>query len=94
MKYVVYILLSERDGGLIIDHTIDLALTMAEHEAGEKKSTRYRLPVKMIHKETVKSFNQVKMRERYWQSREGEKEIESWIGKVPHPYEKDKTKKR
>lgn len=94
MKYVVYILFSERDGGVIIDHTVDLALTMAEHEAGVKKSTRYRLPVKLIHKETVRSFKQVKMRERYWQSGEGEKEIESWVGKLPHPYEKNKIKKR
>ncbi|MBI2054872.1 MAG: GIY-YIG nuclease family protein [Candidatus Sungbacteria bacterium] len=85
---------SERDGGIYIGHTQDLSLAIAEHEAGAKKDTKYRLPVQLIHKEPVKSFKQVKMRERYWQSAAGQKEIESWIGKVPHPFEKDKRRKR
>lgn len=80
MKYVVYILRSERDGGIYIGHTEDLSIAMAEHEAGAKRGTKYRLPMQLIHKETVGSFKQVKMRERYWESMKGQREIESWIG--------------
>ena len=68
LKYCVYILYSERDGGVFIDHTDDLALEMARHEAGEIRFTKYRLPVKLIHKEVAKSFNQVKMQKRLGKS--------------------------
>jgi len=94
LKYCVYILYSERDGGVFIDHTDDLALEMARHEAGEIRFTKYRLPVKLIHKEVAKSFNQVKMQKQYWQSRAGQKEIESWVGPLPRNFEKIKHRKR
>jgi len=94
MKYYVYILRSERDGGIWIGHTENLALALAEHEAGAKRDTKYRLPVQLIHKELAKSFKQVKMRERYWLGLEGQKEIESMIGKIPRHFEKDKRRKR
>ncbi|MBI3627856.1 MAG: GIY-YIG nuclease family protein [Candidatus Sungbacteria bacterium] len=83
MKYIVYILKSERDGGIYIGHTEDLSLAMAEHEAGAKRGTKYRLPMQLVHKESVKSFKQVKMKEQYWLSREGVKEIETMIGPLP-----------
>lgn len=83
MKYYVYVLKSERDGGIYIGHTEDMSLALAEHEAGAKRETKYRLPVQLIHKERAGSFKQVKMRERYWQSTAGQKEIESWIGSLP-----------
>jgi len=88
MKYYVYILYSERDGGIFIDHTDDMAQEMARHEAGEIRNTKYRRPLKLIHKELAGSFNQVKMRKRYWESGGGQKEIESWIG----PIQKRKNK--
>lgn len=83
MKYVVYILKSNRDGGIFIGHTDDLDTALAEHNLGAKRDTKYRLPVELIHKESVGSFKQVKMREQYWRSDKGEKEIESWIGPLP-----------
>ena len=94
MKYYVYILKSERDDGIYISHTDDMALEMAKHEAGEIRDTKYRLPVQLIHKELAKSFKQVKMRERYWLGLEGQKEIESMVGKIPRHFEKNKRRKR
>jgi len=94
MRYYVYILKSERDGGVYVSHTDDMALEMARHEAGEIRDTKYRLPVQLIHKEPAKSFKQVKMRKRYWSGREGQKEIESWVGKLQRHFEKDKRRKR
>lgn len=94
MSWTVYILLSERDGGIFVGHTEDLQLAMAEHEAGAKRETKYRLPVKLIHTERAKSFKQVKMREAYWRSPKGEREIESWVGKLPHPFQREKRKRR
>ena len=88
MRYWVYILKSERDGGIYIGHTDDLALALAEHEAGAKRDTKYRLPAQLVHKESVASFKQVKMRERYWQSPKGHAEIETMIG----PFQKWKNK--
>lgn len=82
MKYIVYILRSERDGGIYIGHTEDLALAMAEHEAGAQRDTKYRLPVKLTHREVVSSFKQARMHEQYWRSRKGQAEIESWAGKA------------
>lgn len=86
LKFVIYILLSERDGGIFIGHTSDLETALQEHERGAKRETKYRLPVKLIHKEHVKSFKQVKMREAYWRSEKGHREIERWVGKLPDPY--------
>lgn len=82
-RYYVYILHSSRDGGIFIDHTDDMALEMARHEAGEIRFTKYRRPMKLVHKKVAKSFNQVKMQKQYWNSREGQKEIEAWVGPLP-----------
>lgn len=82
-KYTVYVLHSSRDGGVIVGHTDDLPMELARHEAGQIRETKYRLPVQLIHKENVRSFKQVKMRQQYWEGPKGRKEIERWIGPLP-----------
>ncbi len=88
MKYIVYILQSVRDGGVYVSHTDNLALAVAQHESGVKRETKYRLPVKLIYKESVRSFKQVRMREQFWRSRKGQREIESWVGPISQDIQK------
>jgi hypothetical protein len=71
-----------------------LVTALQEHERGAKRETKYRLPVKLIHKEYVKSFKQVKMREAYWHSEKGHREVEGWVGRLPHPYARLPRRKR
>ncbi|GAB4369594.1 MAG: hypothetical protein Kow0042_11430 [Calditrichia bacterium] len=52
-EYVVYVLLSEKDGGLYIGQTADLDARLKEHHWGKVKSTRGRRPLKLVYQERV-----------------------------------------
>ena len=49
--FYVYILKSERDGKLYYGFTSDLKARVKEHNDGKVKSTKYRIPLKLIYYE-------------------------------------------
>ncbi len=53
--YIVYILRSERDGKLYIGQTDNLQNRLKQHQFGEVKSTKHRLPVELIYIEGYRS---------------------------------------
>lgn len=51
MSYYVYVLRSQRDGELYIGFTTDLKRRIAEHLRGGVQSTKFRLPMTLLHYE-------------------------------------------
>ena len=61
--FYVYILKSKKDDKLYIGYTNDLKRMLQEHNSGENKSTKYRLPLELIYYEAYKSKADAEKRE-------------------------------
>ena len=73
MFYCTYILLSEKDGKRYIGYTGDLKKRVEEHNNGLVKSTKHRIPLKLIYYEACLNKEDAKMREKYLKSQWGYK---------------------
>lgn len=71
--FYVYILLSLKDGKLYIGFTSDLKRRLREHKTGGSKSTKCRLPFKLIFYEAHISEEDARRREKYFKTTVGKK---------------------
>ena len=74
MNYV-YVLLCEKDGGFYIGYTKDLKKRFKQHSLGQSKSTKYRLPVKLIYYEAFLNNADARSREEYLKSGYGRNQL-------------------
>lgn len=68
LKYYVYILLSLVDNGLYIGFSTDLKRRLVEHAKGQVRSTKLRIPFKLIHYEYFINSKDAKAREKFLKS--------------------------
>ena len=61
--FYVYVLKSEKDGKLYIGQTSDLRRRIKEHNSGQTRSTKSRIPFQLIYYEAYLDFRDVKIRE-------------------------------
>ncbi len=61
--FFVYIIKSFKDGKLYFGSTSDLKKRLKEHNSGLNKSTKYRMPLKLIYYEAYTSKEDAKQRE-------------------------------
>ncbi len=66
--FYVYVLQSEKDGGLYIGFTGDLKQRFAEHQDGQSLSTSHRRPWRLIYYEAYLDEADALGRERYLKS--------------------------
>jgi len=71
--YYVYVLKSERDGNFYVGCTSDLRKRVAEHGSGDVRSTRYRIPLKLVYYEASRSKSDALHRERYLKTTYGKR---------------------
>jgi len=69
--YYVYILLSERDQKRYIGFTQDLERRIVEHNSGLVKSTKNRIPLKLIYFERFENKVEAMNREKFFKSGKG-----------------------
>jgi len=62
--FYVYVLKSKKDHDLYIGYTKDLKKRFKEHNDGENKSTKHRVPFELIYYEAYKSKSDAKYREK------------------------------
>ncbi len=77
--YYVYILYSEKDGGLYIGYTTDLKRRIAEHQKGLSKSIKHRLPIRLVHYEAFAENADARAREKYLKSGYGREQLRSQL---------------
>ena len=69
--YYVYILISERDQKRYIGFTQDLERRIVEHNTGLVKSTKNRIPLKVIYFERFENKAEAMNREKFFKSGKG-----------------------
>lgn len=74
MKYFVYILKSLKDNGYYIGMTKDLLSRLNYHNKGLVRSTKSRIPFKLIYNEQHNTRIEAREREKYLKSYKGSKE--------------------
>lgn len=66
--YYTYVLFSEKDGNIYIGITNDLKRRIEQHNKGKNHSTKYRIPLKLIHKEKHRNRIEARKREKFLKS--------------------------
>ena len=79
MPYIVYILQSAKDNRYYIGQTTNLQQRIAKHNKCRVKSTKARIPWKLIHYETFASRKKAIRREHEIKARKSRAYIESMI---------------
>lgn len=74
-RFYVYILLSIKDNGFYIGFTNNLKTRLTQHAIGQVKSTKLRLPIKLIHYEYFIDERDAKAREEFLKSGYGRKQM-------------------
>ena len=69
--YTVYVLESERDGSFYKGFTQDLAQRLKQHNAGRTKSTRAKIPWRVVYTETYSTREEARNREKYLKTAAG-----------------------
>ena len=62
--YFVYIIQSLKDGSYYVGSSADVGIRLLRHNEGWSKSTKAKLPWKVVHVETFKSKSDALIRER------------------------------
>jgi len=75
--FYVYVLYSVKDKGLYIGFTSDLKRRIIEHRNKSVRSTRSRLPIKLIYYEAFLILEDAKAREKYLKSGYGRTQLKS-----------------
>jgi len=61
--YFVYLLRSEKDRKYYIGYTKNINKRLKEHNSGREKSTKHRIPFRLVGYETYKTRNEARWRE-------------------------------
>lgn len=77
--FYVYILLSLKDNKLYIGFSSNLKRRIKEHKRGGSKSTKCRLPFKLIYYEAHISEKDARRRERYFKTDKGKSTLKQML---------------
>lgn len=69
--YYVYVLRNVNKNFIYIGYSEDLQSRIKEHNAGYSKSTKFYLPIELIHYEAYKNKEDAKRREQYLKTNRG-----------------------
>lgn len=73
--YKVYILQSLKDQRTYVGYTDNLERRLVEHNAGQNKSTKHRVPFELLFSEEFENSKDAKSRELYWKSGGGRRKL-------------------
>jgi len=69
--YYVYVLYNKAKNFIYIGYSEDLRQRVKEHNSGKSKSTKYYIPLEVIHYEAYRSKKDAKRREEYLKTNRG-----------------------
>lgn len=79
MYYYVYVLKSEKDNMYYVGYTKNLIKRLEEHNSGLVKSTKYRIPFKLVYWEGCLNQQDATKREKYLKTAWGKRYIKNRI---------------
>ena len=71
MEWIVYILISEKDKKRYTGSTNDLNRRLHEHNSGKVRSTKDRIPLRLIYKEEFLTEREARLREKFFKTHKG-----------------------
>ena len=77
--HYVYILQSSKDKNLYIGCTGDLAIRLEQHQKGEVRSTKGRLPMHLVYSEKYDDIYEAFKIERFYKTPKGKRELKQKI---------------
>jgi len=77
--YYTYVLKSQKDGLLYIGFSTNLKRRLQEHKTGGSKSTKGRLPFKLLYYEAHTSEDDARRREKYFKTDKGKSSLKQMI---------------
>ena len=77
--YTVYVLKSEKDGNLYVGCTSDLQKRIASHNSGKVRSTKSRVPLRLVFSEVFKDKHDAFFTERMYKTAKGKKILKEKI---------------
>jgi len=79
LYYYVYVLKSEKDNMYYVGYTKNLIKRLEEHNSGLVKSTKYRIPFKLVYWEGCLNQQDATKREKYLKTAWGKRYIKNRI---------------
>ena len=76
MGRYVYVLISEKDGNLYIGCTENLSKRVAAHNQGKVRSTKHRIPLRLVYWEAFDDKYDAFRAERFYKTAKGKRELE------------------
>ena len=77
--HYVYVLESEKDGEFYVGYTMDVQKRVQEHNDGQVRSTKWRLPMKLIYWEGCINRQDATRREKYLKTAWGKRYIKERV---------------
>jgi putative endonuclease len=81
MNGVVYILLSLSDNRTYVGLTNNFARRLKEHNSGKVRSTKHRIPFKILFTEQFETLKEARKRENWWKSGVGRRKLKEYFQK-------------
>ncbi|MFH1170215.1 MAG: GIY-YIG nuclease family protein [Candidatus Vogelbacteria bacterium] len=82
MAYNIYVLYSQKDNRTYVGQTGNLERRLSEHNSGKVKSTKFRLPLKLLFTEEFSTSVEAKRRELWWKSSTGRLRLREYFKKT------------
>ena len=86
--HFVYILISKKDNDFYTGYTNEIKRRLQEHQEGKVKSTKHRLPVKLVYYEVCLNKYDALAREKYLKSGRGKKYLRDRIKRYAEEFNK------
>lgn len=77
--YKVYIIQSLKDKRTYVGYINDLNRRLVEHNSGQNKSTKNRIPFKLLFSEEFENIEEAKKRELWWKNSSGRKKLKGFF---------------
>lgn len=76
---IVYILLSLKDHRTYTGSTDNIERRLTQHNSGQVKSTKDRLPLKLLFTESFETIKEARKREQWWKSGAGRRKLKEYF---------------
>lgn len=82
MMYFIYALQSLKDQRTYVGHTNDVERRLIQHNSGHVRSTKHRIPFKLLFTEEFETSTEAKKRELYWKSGAGRRKLKEYFNEA------------
>ena len=80
--FYIYILKSLKDNKTYVGYTNNIEERIKKHNSGQVKSTKYRLPLKLIFSEEFETSQEARKRELYWKNGGGRRKLKTMLSNL------------